>query len=572
MTDELSVTGIECWGYHGVFEHERREGQTFVVDLTLGLDTAPAAASDDLRDTVDYGSLVAAVKQAVEADPVDLIETLAQRLADVCLRDGRVEWVRITVHKPDAPIEATFGDVTLTITRTAPQQQPEADQTSPPEGEATMTETPNPHIVDSDTLTGEMRPIRRAVLSLGSNLGERLTSLQGAVHALADTPDVWVTNVSPVYETEPVDCPPGSEDFLNAVVLIDTTLAASRLLDRAHAIEDAFGRERGDGIEVNAPRTLDVDVIVVGDRRADDDSLRLPHPRAHERAFVLQPWYDVEPDAVLPDHGPIVELLEHTDRSGLKLREDATLAGPVTDASRAATGMIDPPPDEEPDDTARRRGPAPADLAEGADRLGPGRAGRRLAVPCLRRPADDRRARRDLGPAARAVPGRRDPRRHGAGHLADHAGPPAVAGSAPGRQPAGAGAGVRLRRRPGRRRLPRLRAELGRGARPSWPSSAPSARSSPASAAPAWWSPRCCSSERVASGKARTTPSLASCLPPRLVVGSAVPASPSLSPLSSSRRPPSSAPSWLARGVSSRPPPSSASRSARSPSGSPTPS
>jgi 2-amino-4-hydroxy-6-hydroxymethyldihydropteridine diphosphokinase len=188
-----------------------------------------------------------------------------------------------------------------------------------------MTETPNPHIVDSDTLTGEMRPIRRAVLSLGANLGERLASLQGAVHALADTPDVWVTGVSPVYETEPVNCPPGSENFLNAVVLIDTTLAASRLLDRAHAIEDAFGRERGDGVEVNAPRSLDVDVIVVGDRRADDDSLRLPHPRAHERAFVLQPWYDVEPDAVLPDHGPVVELLERTDRSGLKLREDATL-------------------------------------------------------------------------------------------------------------------------------------------------------------------------------------------------------------------------------------------------------
>ena len=188
-----------------------------------------------------------------------------------------------------------------------------------------MTETPNPHIIDSDTLTGEMRPIRRAVLSLGANLGERQTSLQGAVNALADTPDVWVTGVSPVYETEPVDCPPGSENFLNAVVLIDTTLAASRLLDRAHAIEDAFGRERGEGIEVNAPRTLDVDVIVVGVRRSDEDALRLPHPRAHERAFVLQPWLDLEPDAILPDHGPVAELLEHTDRSGLKLREDATL-------------------------------------------------------------------------------------------------------------------------------------------------------------------------------------------------------------------------------------------------------
>ena len=120
MTDELSVTGIECYGYHGVFEAEKREGQPFVVDLTLGVDSSLAAASDDLRDTVDYGSLVAAVKAAVEADPVDLIETLAQRLADVCLRDVRVEWARITVHKPDAPIEATFGDVTLTITRERP--------------------------------------------------------------------------------------------------------------------------------------------------------------------------------------------------------------------------------------------------------------------------------------------------------------------------------------------------------------------------------------------------------------------------------------------------------------------
>ena len=118
--DRIRLSGVRGRGFHGVFEHEKREGQPFVVDLTLGLDTRAAAASDDLRDTVDYGSLVAAVKAAVEADPVDLIETLAQRLADVCLRDVRVEWARITVHKPDAPIEATFGDVTLTITRERP--------------------------------------------------------------------------------------------------------------------------------------------------------------------------------------------------------------------------------------------------------------------------------------------------------------------------------------------------------------------------------------------------------------------------------------------------------------------
>ena len=149
-----------------------------------------------------------------------------------------------------------------------------------------MTETPNPHIVDADTITGEMRPIRRAVLALGSNLGERLTSLQGAVDALKDTPDVFVTAISPVYETEPVHAPDGSGLYLNAVVLIDTTLSAPRLLDRALAIEDAFDRER---TEVrNAPRTLDVDLIVVGDRRSDTDDLRLPHPRAR-RARLRAP-------------------------------------------------------------------------------------------------------------------------------------------------------------------------------------------------------------------------------------------------------------------------------------------
>lgn len=117
--DELSITGIECFGHHGVFDHERRDGQVFMIDLTLGLDTRPAAAGDDLQDTVDYGSLVAQVKTAVESDPVDLIETLAQRVAGVCLSDRRVEWVRVTVHKPHAPIDAVFADVALTIRRDA---------------------------------------------------------------------------------------------------------------------------------------------------------------------------------------------------------------------------------------------------------------------------------------------------------------------------------------------------------------------------------------------------------------------------------------------------------------------
>jgi 7,8-dihydroneopterin aldolase/epimerase/oxygenase len=122
--DRLAVTGIEGFGHHGVLDFERRDGQVFLADLVLGLDTRDAARSDDLQDTVDYGSLVAKVRTAIESDPVDLIEALAQRIADICVEDPRVRWVEVTVHKPGAPIDATFTDVSLTITRTRPSTRP----------------------------------------------------------------------------------------------------------------------------------------------------------------------------------------------------------------------------------------------------------------------------------------------------------------------------------------------------------------------------------------------------------------------------------------------------------------
>ncbi len=115
--DRLAVRGLAVHGHHGVFDFERRDGQEFVVDLVLGMDTSAAAESDDLHDTVDYGTLVDEVRSAVASDPVDLIETLAQRIADVCLLHARVDAVEVTVHKPHAPIQATFEDVALTINR-----------------------------------------------------------------------------------------------------------------------------------------------------------------------------------------------------------------------------------------------------------------------------------------------------------------------------------------------------------------------------------------------------------------------------------------------------------------------
>lgn len=186
-----------------------------------------------------------------------------------------------------------------------------------------MTETPNPNIVDPDTLTGDMRPIRPAVLSLGSNEGDRLANLQGAIDSLADTPEVHVVTVSSVYETAPVGAPEGSPDFLNAILIADTTLSVAMLLDRAQAVENAFGRVHG--LERNAPRTLDVDLIVVGDRLSDTEELTLPHPRAHERAFVLVPWLEVDSLAVLPGQGKIADLIADVDTAGVVVRHDLDL-------------------------------------------------------------------------------------------------------------------------------------------------------------------------------------------------------------------------------------------------------
>ena len=118
--DRVTLRGLSVRGHHGVFAHEREDGQTFVVDLVLGLDTGPAAADDDLERTVHYGVLAEQVAAVIAGEPVNLIETLAQRIADTCLGHEVVEEVEVTVHKPDAPISVPFDDVTVTITRRRP--------------------------------------------------------------------------------------------------------------------------------------------------------------------------------------------------------------------------------------------------------------------------------------------------------------------------------------------------------------------------------------------------------------------------------------------------------------------
>ncbi len=120
MTDRITLTGLRVRGHHGVYDFERAEGQDFVVDVALELDLAPAAASDDVADTVHYGELAGRLAEVVAGEPVNLIETLADRLAAVCLADERVAAATVTVHKPGAPIPQEFADVAVTVRRERP--------------------------------------------------------------------------------------------------------------------------------------------------------------------------------------------------------------------------------------------------------------------------------------------------------------------------------------------------------------------------------------------------------------------------------------------------------------------
>ncbi len=280
LLDQIRLNGLRAKGFHGVFEHERREGQEFVVDVVLHLDTRTAAARDDLAATVDYGGLAIGLADVVRGEPVDLIERLAWMLAERCLEDPRVQVADVTVHKPSAPIPEQFGDVAVTIRRSR---------------------------------------VTASVLALGANLGDRPATLQAAVDDLRATAGIEVVTVSPVVETDPVGGPDQPE-YLNAVVQVRTTLTPAALLAACHRIEQRHGRVREGRWTA---RTLDIDVITFGDLQQDGDTLQLPHPRAAGRAFVLVPWAAMDPDATLPGAGRVADLARRApDRGGLRHRPD----------------------------------------------------------------------------------------------------------------------------------------------------------------------------------------------------------------------------------------------------------
>lgn len=389
--DQIRLVGIAATGYHGVFAHERRDGQTFVADVVVHLDTRRAAASDDLAHTINYGELAERVAAVLSGEPADLIETVAERIAATVLAYGQAVAVDVEVHKPQAPISVPFADVVVAIHRDR-SRLPAAEPWRPPvesvpvpaqapvrtvtaafpqipvaDGAAPAHAVPSAVAMSvlrapDEAIEGELvsdvldevpaEPVD-VVLALGANLGAAQQTLRDAVSDLARVRGLTVVDVSPLARSAAVGGPE-QPDYLNAIVLARTTLSARDLLRATQAIEQEHGRER---LEHWGPRTLDIDLVVYGSTLAVTDDLELPHPRAHQRAFVLEPWAQVAPDAVLPGlGGGPVALLAATapDRAGIRWLALDWLTAPVL-PEPAPLSEPSPAPEPAPEPTAVSR-------------------------------------------------------------------------------------------------------------------------------------------------------------------------------------------------------------------------
>ena len=275
--DRIELRGLRVLGVHGALPEEQDRAQPFEVDLDVEADLSVAGASDRLPDTVDYGAVTAVAAAVVGGERFRLLERLADRIAsEVTGLDPRIHAVTVTVRKlrPPLPVDLTSAGVRIRRETTTGAAAAEP---------VTRTGPGTPRSV-----TGSEGRERRAFIGLGSNLGDRMGTLRMAVAGLPD-----VVAVSPVYETDPVGGPEGQPPYLNLVVELATALSARALLEVARQLEAAAGRVRAERF---GPRILDVDVLLVGDEVVDEPDLTVPHPRMHERRFVLAPLADLAPD------------------------------------------------------------------------------------------------------------------------------------------------------------------------------------------------------------------------------------------------------------------------------------
>ena len=325
--DHISLVGIEERGLHGMLDHERQDGQLFLVDADIYLDLQAAGASDQIADTVDYSQISTLISRIITGPPCDLLEKVATQIAEETLQLANVQAVRICLHKPEAPLGLEKEDVTVTIWRglenLLPGEEAPLEETAPlslaeiaAEGAVESGET-SPEKTESPLEQAPDSP-RQVIVAMGGNLGEVSDTFREVIAQLSQTSGIGVVEVSPLVRTAPVLSEEQEEqpDYLNAVVILSTVLSPLQLLQVLQNLEDEHGRVRS---ERWGARTLDLDIIDYQGVTSEDERLTLPHPRASQRAFVLLPWSLVAPTAELSGVGEVVVLADYApDRDGVK--------------------------------------------------------------------------------------------------------------------------------------------------------------------------------------------------------------------------------------------------------------
>ena len=354
----IALKGLGALANHGVYDFERDRNQRFSADIVMWVETAGAA--DDIAATVSYADIADEAMAVLTGTAVDLIETLAETIASRVMSHEGVVGTEVTVHKPDAPIDHPFADVSVTVRAGQTDAMPlslslkgiyEAEDGSVLTGEIEAyghAQAPSPaeqeqsgalptrrdvqaaHAAPAhDAARPEHLRSRRVVLAIGGNLGDVPVTLMHTVEALSYMEGFQIDDVSPIMRTKPVLAPGQAPqpDYWNAVVVGSAIATPDELFAQTSRIERELGRERH---ERWGARTVDIDIIQIEGLASSDPVLTLPHPRAKERAFVLAPWLLCDPDAVLEGVGRVSDLLADTpDREGIIDAVDDWLEDPA---------------------------------------------------------------------------------------------------------------------------------------------------------------------------------------------------------------------------------------------------
>lgn len=342
----IALKGLGALANHGVYDFERDRNQRFSADIVMWVETA--GATDDIAATVSYADIADEAMAVLTGTAVDLIETLAETIAARVMGHEGVVGTEVTVHKPDAPIDHPFADVSVTVRAGQTDAMPlslsfkgiyEAEDGSVLTGEIEAyghAQAPSPaeqeqsgalptrrdvqaaHAAPAhDATRPEHLRSRRVVLAIGGNLGDVPVTLMHTVEALSYMEGFQIEDVSPIMRTKPVLAPGQAPqpDYWNAVVVGSAIATPDELFAQTSRIERELGRERH---ERWGARTVDIDIIQIEGLASSDPVLTLPHPRAKERAFVLAPWLLCDPDAILEGVGRVSDLLADTpDREGI---------------------------------------------------------------------------------------------------------------------------------------------------------------------------------------------------------------------------------------------------------------